>query len=131
VTIFNIDCYGYGISTGTIEGHDPGDARAALEAQRARRLVRNILMAGTYTYLGFPRREGAVVWRRWLLSETAFQPQIDGRQVQHVQAVRLALQVEFSELSPQVPSVTLELISAQVKRTETGQLLLRADYPQS
>ena len=51
-SIFNIDCYGYGRSTDNPEGgHEPGDLLAALEAQKAVRLARNIIMAAEYTYL--------------------------------------------------------------------------------
>jgi hypothetical protein len=53
--VYNIDCYGYGVSSDGDVDHDAGDARAALEAQRAMRLVRKILMAGSYIYLGLPR----------------------------------------------------------------------------
>jgi hypothetical protein len=41
---------------------------------------------------------------------------------------RVALEVQFNEFSPQVQGETLELVSVQVKRTDTGELLVRADY---
>ena len=48
--IFNIDCYGYGVSSDDgATGHNPGDKEAALAVQKALRLVRNILMAAEYT----------------------------------------------------------------------------------
>ena len=51
--VYNIDCYGYGVSEDVIAGgHKPGDREAAFEVQKALRLVRNILMAAEYTYLG-------------------------------------------------------------------------------
>ena len=50
-TVYNIDCYGYGLSQDDGNGgHLPGDREAALEVQKALRLVRNILMAAEYTY---------------------------------------------------------------------------------
>jgi len=122
---FNVDCYGYGLSAAEDDGgHVAGDEAAALEAQRAVRLVRNILMAGHYTYLGMR----GVVWKRWPQSVTAFQPAIDGRTVQQIVACRLVLQVEYSEFSPQVQGEELELISATVKRAETGEIYITADY---
>jgi hypothetical protein len=122
--VFHIDCYGYGISTATVEGHEPGDEKAAFEAQRAVRLVRNILTAAHYAYLDMR----TVVGRRWVQSVTMFQPAIEGRSVQHVIAARLALHVEFNEFSPQVQGEPLELIAGTVKRKETGEVLLKANY---
>jgi len=125
---YHIDCYGYGLSEDDFSaGHTPGDERAALEAQRAVRLVRNILMAGYYTYLG-PGLRGTV-WKRWMNGVTMFQPQIDNRAVQNIVAARLALQVEFNEFSPQVVGDTIDLVSATVKRQETGEVYFVANYP--
>jgi len=105
-------------------GHKAGDKEAALEVQRALRLVRNILMAAEYTYLGMR----GVVWQRWPQSITSFQPQIDGRQIQQIVGARLAFNVVFNEFSPQVPAVTLELVSAEVSRSEDGEVVVNADY---
>ena len=123
--IYNIDCYGLGLSKDNPGGgHILGDKEAALEAQRAVRLVRNILMAAEYTYLGLQ----GLVWRRWPQSITVFQPQIDGRTVPHIVGARVALSVGFNELSPQVTPETLELLTVGVKRTEDGEILLAANY---
>ena len=73
-------------------GHEAGDASSALEAQRAVRLVRNILMAADNTYLGFDRRNG-FLWKRWIGNIQFFQPDIDGRYVQNVTGARIALNV--------------------------------------
>jgi hypothetical protein len=126
VGTFNVDCYGYGVSVESDEGHNPGDETAAFEAQRAARLVRNILMSGQYAYLGMR----GVVGRRWRASAQAFQPAIDSRPVAHVSAVRVAMRVEFNEFSPQVEGVPLALISVAVKRTTSGEVIFTADYPQ-
>jgi hypothetical protein len=123
---FHIDCYGYGVSRETEEGHDSGDETASLEAQRSSRLVRNILMSAHYAYLGMR----GVVGRRWRHSAQSFQPAIDSRPVAHVSAVRIALRVDFNEFSPQHVPVPLALISVAVKRIDTGELLFTADYPQ-
>jgi len=123
---FFCDCYGYGISTEELHGHRRGDRVAAFEAQRAARLVRKILMASHYTYLGMQ----GVVGIRMTQSRTMFRPQIDARTVHKIEALRLSLSVGFNEFSPQVQGQPLELISASVFRSEVdGQLLLRADYP--
>lgn len=123
--IFNIDCYGCGVSSNNpAGGHNPGDREAALAAQRALRLVRNILMAGEYTYLGLRK----LVWQRFPQSINVFQPQFDSRSIQQIVGARLALKVTFNEFSPQVPAVNLEYLSVQVDEDETGELLVKADY---
>lgn len=123
--VFNIDCYGYGISSDEAGGgHNPGDKEAAFEVHKALRLVRNILMAAEYTYLGLR----GVVWQRWPQSITVFQPQLDGRQMQQLVGARLAFRVVFNEFSPQVLAETLELVSVDVKRTEDGEIVAEADY---
>lgn len=121
----NIDCYGYGISANDpAGGHTAGDRNAAEAVQRAVRLVRNILMAGEYTYLGLR----GVVWQRWVDSIAIFQPQQDNQNVHHIVGARLAFRVDFNEYSPQVEPVTLELLSVDVKRTEDDQIVVEADY---
>lgn len=123
--VFNIDCYGYGISSDEAGGgHNPGDKEAAFVLHRALRLVRNILMAAEYTYLNLR----GVVWQRWVQSITVFQPELDGRQMQQIVGARLAFRVIFNEFSPQVPAETLELVSVDVERTEDGEIVAQADY---
>ena len=123
--VYNIDVYGYGISSDVVGGgHEPGDRDAALEVQKALRLIRNILMAGEYTYLGLR----GLVWSRWPQSITIFQPQLDARQMQQIVGARLAFRVEFNEFSPQVQSVPLEFVSIDVKRAEDGEIVVEADY---
>lgn len=124
-SVFNIDCYGYGISSDQVGGgHNPGDKEAAFEVHRSLRLVRNILMAAEYTYLGLP----GLVWQRWPQSITVFQPQLDGRQIQQIVGARLAFRVMFNEFSPQVTPETLELVSVDVIRKEDGEIVVEADY---
>jgi hypothetical protein len=127
--VYNIDCYGYGLSEDDPigGGHVAGDEQAAFEAQRAARLVRRILMAATYVYLDLR----GTVWRRWPSTMTFFQPQFDARPVSHVQAARIALQVELNEWSPQVHGEPLEALVATVKRSPTGEILFVAEYPPS
>lgn len=126
---FNIDCYGLGVSTDEFGGgHVAGDGKASLEAQRAARLVRNILMASQYTYLGNPPAPARFVWRRWVDSITIFQPQLDNREVQHVVAARIAFQVDFNEFSPQYVAETLDILHATVTDAQTGEVLVTAEY---
>lgn len=123
--VFNVDCYGYGISADDRSlGHIPGDAAAALEVHKALRLVRNILMSAEYTYLALR----GLVWKRWPQSVTVFQPQLDGQTVQRIVGARLALHVDFNEFSPQVAGEDLEFISIDVLRAEDGEIVLEADY---
>lgn len=125
VATINIDCYGYGKSADDGgPGFKSGDALAAAAVQRVVRLVRNILMAAEYTYLGL---RGAV-WRRWVQSIAMMQPQQDNTQVEHIFAARISFAVEFSEFSPQVQPVTLDLLTVDVRRTEDSQIVIEADY---
>ena len=123
--IFNIDCYAVANSSDDIAGgHNPGDEEAAFTVQRIIRLVRNILMAADYTYLGLR----GVVWQRWPQSITVFQPQQDRGNVRPVIAARIGFRVKFSEFSPQISGNVIELLSTTVKRTEDGQIVFVADY---
>jgi len=118
--LFNIDCYGYGVSaTDGGAGHIPGDAKAEDEALRAGALVRKILMAGHYTYLGLR----GTVWRRWLESRAVLEAPPEVRAVEHVVCMRLVLKVQFNETAPQVQGATMDTINIEVKRTETGEVL--------
>lgn len=123
--IINVDCYGYGVSADDGDlGHLAGDRNAAEAAQRAVRLVRNILTSAKYTYLGLR----GLVWRRWVESITMMQPQQGGQNVHHVTAGRVSLKIEFNEFSPQFPLETLELLTIDVHRTEDDQIIVEADY---
>ena len=119
--VFNIDCYGFGKSADNPSGgHIPGDRKAALEAARAVRLVRNILMAAEYTYLGLR----GVVWRRWPQGITNFQPQQENAAAQQIVGARLPLSVDFNELSPQVASEILEFVSVSIIHKGDGELIV-------
>lgn len=125
VGTYNLDCVGYGVSRDDGgSGHIPGDREAAFEAQRAARLVRNILMAAEYTYLGLR----GTVWRRWPVSITPFQPAIDGRAMQQIWGLRISLNVTFNEFSPQIATETLDLLTVDVIRAEDGEIVLETDY---
>jgi hypothetical protein len=124
-SVFNIDCYGFGVSSDIPSGgHKPGDRESAFEVQKAIKLVRNILMAAEYTYLGMR----GLVWLRWPQGVTAFQPEINGQQMQQISGARITLNVSFNEFSPQFVEETLEFVSIDIKRTFDGQIILETDY---
>jgi hypothetical protein len=123
--VFNIDCYAVANSSDNeAGGHNPGDQEAAFAVQRVIRLVRNILMAAEYTYLGLR----GVVWQRWPQTVTVFQPQQDRANVRPIIAARVGFKVRFSEFSPQISGNALELLTTTVKRTEDGEVVLEAYY---
>lgn len=123
--MYNIDCYGFGISSDVVSGgHKPGDREASFEVQRAIRIVRNIFMSGEYTYLGLR----GLVWGRWLEGIDIFQPQQDSKAIQKIVGARLLLSVIFNEFSPQIQPVNLELVTIDIKRAEDGLISLEADY---
>jgi hypothetical protein len=121
---FNLDCYGYGLSEADGAGHKPGDRSAVFEAHRALRLVRNILMAAENTYLQLR----GTVGQRWTQGRTVFQPEQGTRPVEHIVGARLALRVQFNEVSPQTVGETIETLAVTVRRAEDGEILLEAEY---
>jgi hypothetical protein len=123
-TVYNIDIYGYGVSSDDGEGHKAGDKEAALECQRAIRLVRNIIMASENTYL----QARGLVWQRWPQSINSFQPQQGENSVEKIVAARFALRVRFTEFAPQYAGQPLELLTTTVKRAEDGSVYFTADY---
>lgn len=117
----NVDVLGWAKATATEIGHQTSDVLAAAECERAARLVRNILMAGEYTYLGMQ----GTVCERWLASRTTMQIPVDATpNAERLKAQRLGFDVTFNEFSPQVASVPLAAITTRVKRTEQGELYL-------
>jgi hypothetical protein len=122
--VFNIDCYGYGESAyDGASGHTPGDLTAALESQRAARLVRNILMSQPYYKLAAP----SLVIDRYVQSRTTFQPPIGADAAFKVIASRLDFRVTYNEFSPQNTPETLEYLAIDIKQIETGELLAEVD----
>jgi len=128
---FFIDCFGLGLSADNPNGlgHFLGDELAAIEAKRAYRLVRTILMSAHYITLGFPLKPNPVIWGRWVQSIQMSPVGPTERIAQHIVGARVSLGVTFNEFSEQVQGVPLELISTQFYRAENGELLLAADFP--
>ena len=122
---FNIDCYGYGLARNNPNGgHIPGDQEAAFESNKAARLVRNILMASSYTYLMMR----GVVWHRWIDAINVFQPEPDTTSLERIVASRVLLKVDFNEFSPQYVPQELELLTVDVNRLSNGELIVESDY---
>lgn len=126
---FHVDCYGFGTDQRTGSGQRSADDLAAREAHRSLRLVRNILMSGYYTLLGFPtqaeftREQQAagvrqIVMSRFPGSTTVFQPTQDDQPVARVCAVRFDLEVAYNETSQEYQGVPLELLALTMQRSE-------------
>jgi hypothetical protein len=125
---FNIDVYAFGTASEDGAGHTPGDEAAALAVRKMLRLVRQILMAEPYTYLGLPR---GTVWKRWPQTLSMFQPQTDDRSAVNIVAGRLALVVSFNEHAPRLDGPALEIVGLTIKRKETGEVYFSAEYDNS
>lgn len=122
--IFNVDCIGLGVAKNTDAGHDSADEIASREAQRAARLVRNILMSGVYARLDLT----GTVYRRWINSISLFQPNLSENSAFSALGARISLAVDFKETSPQVFGEPLELISIDITRSDDGQVLAETDF---
>jgi len=121
---YNIDCIGYGESSDVaVGGHVAGDQMASLQAQKALRLVRNILMAPENTYLQLR----GLVWQRWPVSLTVFQPQ-NLTSAQQIVGARLSLSVWFNEFTIEPPANTLDYVAIDILRAEDGSIVLESDY---
>lgn len=121
--IFNIDCVAFGMAEETIDGQITGDEAAARNAAKAIRLVRNILMSSTYTYLDLRR----LVGRRYIQGMNSFQPQLISKEADQAIGARLSLAVRYEEYSPQYEPEILEIIHTEVRRSEDGKLLAEVD----
>lgn len=132
--VIHIDCYGLGISERDISagGHKPGDREAALNCQRAARLVRNILRSEHYTYLGSPqeRQSPGNQWcfGRRFRSLQMFQPEIDRNTTQSVVGARLTLEAEVKIQVPEVQGQTINFVHVEVQRDTDGKILVQGDY---
>lgn len=122
---FNIDVIGFGTSKSNgAGGQVAGDELAALNAQRGMRLVRNIIMAGQYTYLGLR----GIVGQRMPQSISAFQPQLNSNPTEHAVGTRLSLGVRYDEYSPQFEPAVLQELGVTLERAEDGQVFAELEY---
>lgn len=129
---FFIDCFGLGISADNpnTTGHFTGDELASVEAKRAYRLVRSILMSAHYITLGFPKKPNPIVWGgRWVQSIQMSPVGPTERIAQHIVGARITLAVTFNEFSPQYVAAPLELIAFYARRAESGELIFAAELP--
>lgn len=101
-SVINVDCYGYGISEETATGHTSGDKTSQQEAQRAGRIVRQIIMHPKYELLGLGIQ--VVGWRK-MTNRQSFRPQSGEGPIENVAAVNLQFSVAHEET---VPFETLE-----------------------
>lgn len=126
--VYNIDCYGYGVSSSTDSGHDPGDKAASLEAQRIACLVRNIVMSNVYTYLEMR----GTVGKRWASGLSMFHPTgANDVPVEGVVGARLRLEVTHNEFSTQGTPETIESISLNIRRKGTGEIYINSVFDYS
>lgn len=112
------------------DGYVPADQAAALGANRITRLVRNILMSDTYTYLNLRQKDAPLVavGKRWIRSMNTFQPQLDNQTAQHIVGMRLELSVRYSEFSPQYVAQTLQTLDCTVQEDAQGRVLAGAQF---
>jgi hypothetical protein len=117
---FHLDVFGYGISTATETGHTPGDEKASLEAHRAVRLVRNILMSPYYVELGYP----SLVGERFVESAERFPPEDSEQFFPNVVGIRITLGVNLVETVGQITGEDCESFFITIERQETGETYL-------
>jgi hypothetical protein len=104
--LFNIDLYGFGMSTDDpTGGHFSGDEMAAKEVQRAIRLVRNILNSGYYNQL----RLSGIVADKWIQSVNI--SHAPANNAYNVCGARIVLAVNFNEFGPLEPAPAIEKIT--------------------
>ena len=123
--IYNIDCYGIGTSEVDGQGgHIPGDKEAAYEAQRAARLVRNIIMAGPNTSLQLkdPVTGCNIIALSMIESIAYLDIPVENQSVEQVKAARLQLKVSYSETALQQTGEDLEQIFVEVFKKDDGSL---------
>lgn len=131
-TTYHLDCYAFGCAEDTDEGHNPADVAASQAADRASALVRGILSAGQYTYLGFTQEKfftpeqvsaGALqmCYGRRIESITSFQPVAADRPVDRVQAVRIDMIVRHPEFSQEFEGPILEEVGVSLTKAPSGE----------
>lgn len=118
-----IDCYGFKNTSKNGAVVTFGDELSSYEVDRVSRLVRNILMAGEYTYLGFAR--GQIVQKRFIIRREKFKLDQTVTGAENVVGERLTLRVDYIEFSPQAELETLDLLITDCERSDTGQIYFK------
>lgn len=126
----NVDVVFGSVAIETDDGHAPADRAAALGANRIIRLVRNILMSDSYTYLGLRQTQAPLVavGKRWIRSINTFQPQLDNKTAQHIVGARLELSVRYSEFSPQYQPANIATVDCTIQEDDQGRVLAGAQF---
>lgn len=119
----NIDIIGFGRTEVLVAGQDSGDEVAAKEAQRAARLVRNIIMSPIYRILELR----GLVGDRWVGTLQSYQPDSGAVNARQMAAVRLTLNVKYIE---QTTENTFDQLCelGVVVTNENQEVLLEAEY---
>lgn len=94
---YNIDIISSKRPEETATGYNESDLLTAYEVQRVSRLVHSILLSGPYTCLNMKR----VVMSRKIASIQTFQPDLSDRPAERVLGVRIKLEVNAHEFTPQ------------------------------
>jgi hypothetical protein len=100
----------YCAACGNNTGNFRDDKSSAIRAWKVMRLVRHILMADAYTYLGM---RGTIAQRHIFLMEAGAPPASDKSALAYT-VIRASLEVSFVERSTEAPSVLLEGIGYTV-----------------
>jgi hypothetical protein len=118
VGTFYIDCYAHKNSyrddyCNLIDG----DTLTSRESDKVARLVRNIIMAGPYTYLGLQK----TVFKRYINRREKFNPSDrEGKYFENVIVTRITLNVDYKEYSPQAETTDIETLIANCKVGDDG-----------
>lgn len=120
---FNIDVYARGANTEDGSGQLAGDKQAMENLHRTIRLIRNILMAGEYTYLDL---RGLVGYRMPDATEV-FQPELDDQNALPIIGGRMRMSVRYNELSPQAVPSCVESIVVNIEQSPSGEIVT-AEY---
>lgn len=122
--VINIDVLGMGVSKINTDGHSLGDESAARMAQKAARLIRNILMSDKYRTLGFDRTLD-IAGQRMVRGIKTFQAEYVNSA--YVSSLRLTLDVKLAELSASASHTILETINT-ITFDINGMVLVAADF---
>ena len=115
---FFVDCYASGI----FDGSGLSGRMAVIKAWKTARIVRNILEAANYAYLGLR----GVVSKRAITDFETGMPKTQNAAIR-VCVVRLKLDVSYTEVSPQVSGVEIDPISLSIT-DDTGLVVVDMKY---